>query len=322
MRVHAMWLSQKVLDGDPVARRGLRHHRCPIRKERDPVMTSQTVAPTARVWLVTGAGSGFGRAVTEAAVAAGDVVVATGRRPDALADLVTAHPDQVEALRLDVTDGTEAAAVVQDVERRYGRIDVLVNNAGRGQVGAAEETTDEELRALFELHVFGPAALVRAVLPGMRARGSGAIVQLSSFGGQVAYPGFSAYCATKFALEGYSEALAAEVAPLGIRVLVVEPGAFRTGFSGAGLVESASLPAYEATVGPTRTMIKGIDGTQPGDPAKAAAAILAALDAGTTPLRLPLGDDAVDGILAHLDTVRASLREWEAVSRDTAFPPA
>ncbi len=275
---------------------------------------------TRRLWLVTGASSGFGRAVTEAALAAGDVVVATARRPEALADLVAAHPDQVEAVVLDVTDTAAGTAVVDDVQDRHGRIDVLVNNAGRGQVGAAEETTEAELRALFDLHVFGPAALVRGVLPGMRARGAGAIVQMSSFGGQVAYPGFSAYCATKFALEGYSEALAAEVGPLGIRVIVVEPGAFRTGFSGAGLVQSTPIPAYDATVGPTRDMITGIDGTQPGDPARAAAAILTALGADEPPLRLPLGEDAVDGVLGHLETIAAEVRAWEHVGRATGYP--
>ena len=280
-------------------------------------MSSTTTS--GRVWLVTGASSGFGRALTEAAVAAGDVVVGTARRPEALDDLVTAYPDQVDAVRLDVTDQEAAAAVVAGVEARYGRIDVLVNNAGRGQVGAAEETTDAELRALFDLHVHGPAALVRAVLPGMRARGTGAVVQMSSYGGQVAYPGFSAYCATKFALEGYSEALAAEVGPLGIRVMIVEPGAFRTSFSGAGLIESTELPAYADTVGPTRRMIQGIDGAHPGDPAKAASAILTVLAADTTPLRLPLGDDAVDGILAHLDTVHDEIRAYEKLSRSTAF---
>jgi NAD(P)-dependent dehydrogenase (short-subunit alcohol dehydrogenase family) len=275
-----------------------------------------------RVWFVTGATSGFGRAITEAAVGAGDVVVATGRRRAALDDLVAARPDQIEAITLDVTDSRAAEAVVADVEARYGRIDVLVNNAGRGQVGAAEETTDDELRALFELHVFGPAALVRAVLPGMRARRNGAIVQMSSFGGQVAYPGFSAYCATKFALEGYSEALAAEVAPLGIRVVIVEPGAFRTGFSGGGLVESTSIDAYADTVGPTRAMIKGIDGNQPGDPVKAAEAIVTALEASDPPLRLPLGDDAVDGVLVHLDQVQREVRAWEQLGRATGFTPA
>ncbi|WP_211588762.1 oxidoreductase [Allorhizocola rhizosphaerae] len=282
-------------------------------------MTNQPIL-SARVWLVTGASSGLGRAISEAAALRGDVVVATARRPEALEDLVSAYPDRVEAARLDVTDAAAVAAVLSDVQARYGRIDVLVNNAGRGQVGAAEETTERELRDLFELHVFAPARLVRAVLPGMRARRAGAIVQLSSFGGQVAYPGFSAYCATKFALEGYSEALAAEVGPLGIRVLIVEPGAFRTSFSGPSLVESAVLPDYDGTVGPIRHMIKGIDGVQPGDPAKAAEAILIALAADTTPLRLPLGDDAVDGIRTHLNAVAAEVDAWEGISRATGHP--
>lgn len=270
-----------------------------------------------RVWLITGASSGFGRALAEAAVAEGDVVIAAARR--APIDLAVTYPDQVEAFALDVTDAEAIATAVADIERRYGRIDVLVNNAGRGHVGAAEETTEAELKELFELHVFGPAALVRAALPGMRARRQGAIVQMSSFGGQVAYPGFSAYCATKFALEGYSDALAAEVALLGIRVMIVEPGAFRTSFSGAALGQSAQLSDYDATVGPTRQMISGIDGTQPGDPARAAQAILTALASEEVPLRLPLGDDAVDGILGHLDAVATEVRAWEALSRSTAF---
>ena len=182
-----------------------------------------------RVWLVTGANSGFGQAIVEAAVATGDVVVATARRPSALDDLVGRYPGQVDPAQLDVTDALGIEATVQDVLRRHGRIDVLVNNAGRTHVGALEETTDAELRSLFEVHLFGPAALTRAVLPHMRSRGSGAIVQLSSMGGQLSFAGFSAYSATKFALEGLSEALADEVRPFGIKVLVVEPGAFRTG---------------------------------------------------------------------------------------------
>ncbi|MFE2989292.1 oxidoreductase [Streptomyces sp. NPDC059262] len=272
----------------------------------------------AKVWLVTGANSGFGRAITEAAVAAGDVVVATGRNASALDDLVAAHPDQVEALTLDVTDTAGIGTAVAAVVARHGRIDVLVNNAGRGHVGAAEETTDAELRGLFDVHFFGPAALVRAVLPHMRARRSGAIVQMSSMGGQMSFAGFSAYSGTKFALEGFSEALAAEVGPLGIKVLVVEPGAFRTSLFGSTSV-SAELDDYAATVGPTRRMVGGGDGDQPGDPAKAAAAIITALDADVTPLRLPLGDDAVEAVVGHLDGVRAEIGAWEKVARDTAF---
>jgi NAD(P)-dependent dehydrogenase (short-subunit alcohol dehydrogenase family) len=279
----------------------------------------QTIRDTTRVWFITGASSGFGRTITEHAAAAGDVVVAAARRPEALDELVAARPDQIEAVRLDVTERGAGAAVIADVERRYGRVDVLVNNAGHGHVGAAEETTDEDLRGLFDLHFFGPAELVRAVLPGMRRRRRGAIVQMSSVGGQITMPGFSTYCATKFALEGYSAALAAEVEPFGINVLVVEPGAFRTSFSGDRLAESPALPAYENTVGPTRRMIKGIDGSQPGDPGKAAAAILTALAAGRPPLRLPLGDDAVDGIRAHLDQVAAELTAWEPLARSTAI---
>lgn len=260
-----------------------------------------------KVWLVTGANSGFGRAITEAAVAAGDVVVATARRPATLDDLVAAHPDQVEAVALDVTDAAGIETTVRDVVERHGRVDVLVNNAGRSHVGAFEETTDTELRDLFDVHVFGPAALVRAVLPHMRDRRSGAIVQLSSMGGQMSFAGFSAYSGTKFALEGMSEALADEVRPYGIKVLIVEPGAFRTGLFG-NISTSAELDAYAETVGPTRKMVASSDGSQPGDPAKAAAAILAALNAEQTPLRLPLGDDAVDAVVGHLDGVRGRSR--------------
>ncbi|MFD3562789.1 oxidoreductase [Streptomyces sp. NPDC058686] len=272
----------------------------------------------AKVWLITGANSGFGRAITEAAVVARDVVVATARNTSALADLVAAHPDQVEALTLDVTDTAGVEAAVADVVARHGRIDVLVNNAGRSHVGAAEETTDAELRGLFDVHFFGPAALVRAVLPHMRARRSGAIVQMSSMGGQMSFAGFSAYSGSKFALEGFSEALAAEVGPLGIKVLVVEPGAFRTSLFGNTSV-SAELDDYAGTVGPTRRMVGGGDGDQPGDPAKAAAAIIAALGSDVTPLHLPLGDDAVDAVVGHLDGVRAEIGAWEKVARDTAF---
>jgi NAD(P)-dependent dehydrogenase (short-subunit alcohol dehydrogenase family) len=271
-----------------------------------------------KVWLVTGASSGFGRTITEAAVAAGDIIIAAARRATALDDLVAAHPGQVEAIRLDVTDAAAIEAAIQDVVDRHGRIDVLVNNAGRTHVGAAEETTDAELRSLFEVHVFGPAALIRAVLPHMRARRSGAIVQLSSMGGQMSFAGFAAYSATKFALEGLSEALAEEVGPLGIKVLIVEPGAFRTGLFTAASA-SAETESYAGTVGSTRQMIDANNGSQPGDPAKAAAAILTALNAERTPLRLPLGDDAVDAILGHLDSVRTEISVWEKVARGTAF---
>jgi NAD(P)-dependent dehydrogenase (short-subunit alcohol dehydrogenase family) len=273
-----------------------------------------------QIWFVTGASSGFGRAITEAAVEAGDTVVAAVRRPAALDDLVAAHPGLVDPVALDVTDGPAVDAAVAGALERHGRIDVLVNNAGRTQVGAVEETTDDELRNLFDLHVFGPFSLTRAVLPHMRDRRSGAIVMISSVGGQVVMPGFGVYCATKFALEAVAETLAAEVAPFGIKVMAVEPGAFRTNLFGPGAaVMSAENPAYAGTVGATRRFVENGDGTQPGDPAKAASAIRTALAAETTPVRLPLGGDAVDGIIAHLDSVRAEVAAWEKVSRGTDF---
>ncbi|MEU6389106.1 oxidoreductase [Streptomyces sp. NPDC046939] len=272
-----------------------------------------------KVWLVTGASSGFGRAITEAAVAAGDVVVAAARRTAPLDDLVAAHPDQVETLSLDVTDVSAAQAVVDGVAARHGRIDVLVNNAGRGMVGAVEDSSDEELRDLMDLHFFGPAALTRAALPHMRRRSSGAIVQLTSMGGRFAFAGVGAYCATKFALEGLSEALAAEVAPHGIRVLIVEPGAFRTGFAGAADLRSTAPDTYQDTVGPVLSGLPEGGGQEPGDPAKAAAAILTALDAEEPPLRLPLGNDAADAITDHLDRSRTELASWEKLIRSTDF---
>ncbi|MFF7092865.1 oxidoreductase [Streptomyces rubradiris] len=272
-----------------------------------------------KVWLVTGASSGFGRAITEAAVAAGDLVIGAARRPEALEDLVAAHPGRVEALRLDVTDGAAIEAAVADIVARHGRIDVLVNNAGRTHVGAVEETTERELRDLFELHFFGPTALVRAVLPHMRERRSGAIVQMSSMGGQMSFAGFGAYSATKFALEGISEALADEVADFGVKVLIVEPGAFRTSLFDTGRAGASPDSGVYTKVGETREVVSGADGSQPGDPAKAAAVILAALEAERTPLRLPLGDDGVTAVLDHLDQVRAEITEWEKQTRATGF---
>ncbi|MET9258304.1 oxidoreductase [Streptomyces sp. NPDC003717] len=272
-----------------------------------------------KVWLITGASSGFGRAIAEAALADGDVVVGAVRRPEVLDDLVAAHPDQVEALRLDVADTAAAEAAVRDVVARHGRIDVLVNNAGRTHVGAFEETGEEELRALFDVHVFGPAALTRAVLPYLRKQRSGAIVQMSSMGGQLSFAGFAAYSGTKFALEGMSEALADEVREFGVKVLVVEPGAFRTGLFQAGNAGMSADSGVYAKVAETRGLVAGGDGSQPGDPAKAAALILEALAAEHTPLRLPLGDDGVSAVLGHLDQVRADVETWEKRTRATGF---
>jgi NAD(P)-dependent dehydrogenase (short-subunit alcohol dehydrogenase family) len=274
-----------------------------------------------RIWLITGASSGFGRALANAALGRGDHVLAAARDASRLAELGAL--DRALAISLDVTDAGQRQRAVNEALDRFGRIDVLVNNAGRTQVGAVEETTDDELRSLFELHFFGPAALTRLVLPHMRAQGTGAIVQMSSVGGQITAPGFGAYCATKFALEGLTQALHDEAAPFGIRTLIVEPGAFRTGlFRPGAAYQSVAMAEYADTVGPTRRYVSEGDGLQPGDPAKAAHAILAALDADDPPLRLVLGADAVDNISARLDQLSRELRRWETLSRDTAIEDA
>ena len=272
-----------------------------------------------RVWLITGTSSGLGRAMAEAAAAAGDLVVATARRPETLDDLVAQYPERVRAARLDVTDQAAIEPLVTEVLARYGRIDVLVNNAGRGHLDSVEQLSDAALRGLFDLHVFGPAALVQAVLPGMRAQGSGSIVQMSSVVAHHVFPGISGYCASKSALEGFSETLAAEVGPLGIRVLIVEPGGFRTEFCGSALVEGKPMPDYQDTVGHFQKLMKQADGVQAGDPARAAQAILTALAAEHAPLRLPLGGDTVDMIGAKLDLVTAEIQDWETLARSTDF---
>ena len=273
---------------------------------------------TTRTWLVTGATSGFGRTIVDVARARGDAVVATSRQIKGLTDLE--GDERVLVTRLDVTDAAEREAAVAAALERFGRIDVLVNNAGRTQVGAVEETTEDELRALFDLHFFAPAALTRLVLPTMRAQGSGAIVQMSSVGGQVTAPGFGAYCATKFALEGLTQTLQEEVEPFGIRTLIVEPGAFRTGlFRRGAAYESAEMPEYADVVGPTRAYVREGDGQQPGDPVKAAEAIVAALDADDPPLRLVLGADAIGNIRRRLESLTAELTRWEDVGAATAL---
>src|SRR5919201_1830399 len=271
-------------------------------------------------WPIAGTGkyccsSGFGRAITEAALGRGDSVAAAAGTTGAFGDL----PEGVHPLSLDVTNPDQRKAAVAETLKRFGRVDVLVNNAGRTQVGAVEETTDEELRSLFELHFFAPAALTRLVLPHMRRQGGGAVVQMSSVGGQVTAPGFGAYCATKYALEGLTETLRDEVADFGIRTLIVEPGAFRTGlFRPGAAYESAAMPEYAAAVGPTRAYVRGNDGTQPGDPAKAAQAIIDALNAEEPPLRLVLGADAIGNIERRLQKFSDELAGWRAVGEATA----
>ncbi|MDQ0394863.1 oxidoreductase [Labrys monachus] len=274
---------------------------------------------TAKTWFITGSSSGFGRAFADHALARGDTVVATARRASALADLAEAAPERLLALALDVTRPADAEDALAAAVARFGRIDILVNNAGYGVVGAFEETPDAELRALMETNFFGAMNVTRAALPILRGQRSGAIVNISSLGGQLSFAGFSAYSATKFALEGVSEALALEVAPFGIKVLIVEPGQFRTNLAGPSMRHMPVIDAYRDVVGGTRAFAHDMNGTQDGDPRKAAAAIAAALDAPDTPLRLQLGADAVEAVRSHGEALLRDLAAWETLARDTAF---
>lgn len=270
--------------------------------------------------MITGTSSGFGSALAKAALAAEDRVIATARHPETLDELVREAPDRVAAVRLDVTKPNDITAAVAAGLERFGQIDVLVNNAGYGSVGAVEEIDMAELEELHATMFLGPVRLTQAVLPHMRARRAGVIVQISSMGGQLAPPGFGAYCSAKFALEAMSESLAAEVGPLGIRVLIVEPGAFRTEFGADRMHRSRTIiDDYADTAGPTRAAVDQMDGSQPGDPDRAAAAILDVIDADDAPLRLALGDDAVDAIRSKHDQLRADLDGWENVSRSATL---
>ncbi|MFG1957999.1 SDR family NAD(P)-dependent oxidoreductase [Nonomuraea sp. NPDC049028] len=280
-------------------------------------MTTQTQTQT---WIITGASRGLGRALAEAALAAGDHVVAAVRRPESVADLKAAYPDACLIATFDVRDTTAAADLVRDTLDHFGQLDVLVNNAGRGMVGAVEEIGDAQLRELMDLHLFGPAALVRAALPAMHARGTGTIVQMSSQGGRMSFPGVSAYSASKFALEGWSEALAGEVAPLGIRVMIVEPSRFRTGFHAGDVLEFVEeSETYRGLLAAVRADMAGADGLQEGDPARAAEIIVSLAHSDEVPLRLPLGREAVERISGAYRRGLDEVERWAETSRSADF---
>lgn len=271
------------------------------------------------VWFITGASSGFGRAMAQYATSKGYKVVATARRKEKLEELAQTAPDQIKAITMDVTNREQVKKGIQEAIEGFGKIDVLVNNAGYGIVGALEETPEEELRKQMETNFFGAVAVTQEALPQMRKQGSGAVVNMSSMGGNMSFGGFSAYSASKFALEGASEALAQEVAPFGIKTMIVEPGAFRTEFAGSALKHMPKIEAYDEIVGGTRDFAKGMDGTQEGDPLKAAAAIDKALQAEVTPLRLQLGTDAVDAIKTHAEQLLTDLETWRETAVNTTF---
>ncbi len=270
------------------------------------------------VWFVTGASRGFGAEIVREALARGHQVVATARRPAEIPF------DGVLKLALDVADETQARAAVDQAVAEYGRIDVLVNNAGRGLLGAVEEATDDVARAVFDTNVFGLLTVQRAVLPVMRAQRSGHILQLSSVGGFTGTPGWGVYAATKFAVEGLSEALAAEVGPLGVKVTIVEPGFFRTAILNKHRLDGSSLHTagttiddYAATTGRVREVMAERNHAQPGDPIKAARAIVDLTELPEPPLRIQLGSDAVERIGAKLDFMQAELAKWRTVSTST-----
>ena len=272
-------------------------------------------------WLITGSSSGLGRDLAGAVLDAGHNAVVTARNADSVRDLTQAHPDKALAVALDVTDSAQVAAAVREGEERFGGIDVLVNNAGYGYRAAVEEGDEADVAALFATNVFGPVALIKAVLPGMRARRSGAIVNISSIGARICPPGSGYYAASKAALEGLSGSLRKELAPLGIHVIAVEPGGFRTDFAGRSLKQSATvIDDYAGTAGKRRKENDTAHGTQPGDPARAARAIVTAVEADEPPALLMLGTDALTAIRAVIGAQLAELAAWEGTSLSTDFP--
>ena len=273
------------------------------------------------VWLITGCSTGFGRELARLVLARGWRAVVTARDASKVADLVAGHDNQAIAVALDVTDRAQIDVAVAAAIARFGRIDVLVNNAGFGYLGAVEEGEDDAVRALFDTNVFGLIDMTKAVLPAMRAQASGLIVTISSIGGLVSSAGTGYYHASKYAVEGLSESLAVEVKPLGIDVLIVEPGPFRTLWAGASMTQSPTrLDAYAATAGERRKLITGRSGNQPGDPIRAAQAIIDAALSDAPPLRLLLGKAALGLARKKLDTMRRDFDAWEATTVGADFP--
>ncbi|MGE4531605.1 MAG: oxidoreductase [Acidithiobacillus sp.] len=271
-------------------------------------------------WFITGCSSGLGRQLAVTALAAGFNVVVTARNPATLQDVAASYPEKALVASLDVTNEMMIKQVVQQAEQRFGSIDVLINNAGYGYRAAVEEGDSNQVANLFATNFFGAVSVIKAVLPGMRARHCGTIVNITSIGARLAMPGSAYYSATKFALEGLSDALRKEIDPLGIRVLIVEPGAFRTDFAGRSLVGSKTMISdYDETVGPRRKTQDKTDGTQPGDPARAAKVLLNVIGETKLPLRLLLGTDAVQIVGKELAHQVQEIKTWESMSGQTDF---
>jgi NAD(P)-dependent dehydrogenase (short-subunit alcohol dehydrogenase family) len=273
-----------------------------------------------RTFLITGVSSGLGRAFAQGALDAGHRVIGTVRRTDDATTFAALAPGRAQPLVLDVTDYDAIPNAVAEAEHQAGPVDVLVNNAGYGHEGALEESTIDDLQRQFAANVFGPVAMIKAVLPGMRERRRGHIVNVTSMAGFITMPGVGFYCGSKFALEGISEALGKEVAGFGIHVTALAPGQFRTDWAGRSMDRTPrSVPDYDAVMDPIRAARQAKSGNQPGDPAKAAEALLALVEADNPPVRLFLGEDALGLVNAKLDAMRAEMDAWHALSRSTSF---
>lgn len=273
-------------------------------------------------WLITGASRGIGRALAEAVLQAGHRLVATARDPARLSDLVERHGEAVRTFALDVTDRVRAASAVAVARDHFGGLDVLVNNAGYGDVNSVEDASLDQFRQQIETNLFGTIIMTKAVIPLMREQGSGHIIQFSSVGGRIGAPGRAAYSAAKWAVEGFSESLAREMALIGVRVTIVEPGGFRTDFAGASTTLHEGRREYDAVVGATARAQRAYDGQQPGDPARAGAALLELASLQRPPLRLALGNDALD-LIAAADRARLQeLEQWRPLSASTDYPRA
>ena len=271
-------------------------------------------------WLITGCSTGLGRALAQAVLAHGHNAVVTARDVSTVQDIADAHPGTALALPLDVTDRAQISAAVKQAQERFGGIDVLVNNAGYGYRAAVEEADDADVRRLFDTNVFGAVDMIKAVLPDMRAKRSGTILNISSIGARIKPAGSGYYSATKAALEGLSGSLRKELEPLGINVTLIEPGAFRTDFAGRSLTQSSTAIAdYAETAGKRRKENDTIHGTQPGDPAKAAEAIVAIAESPNPPSLAVLGRDAVEAFAAVAEAERAELEQWRDLSLSTGI---
>ncbi|OBH80869.1 short-chain dehydrogenase/reductase [Mycobacterium scrofulaceum] len=271
-------------------------------------------------WLITGCSTGFGREIARAALAAGHSAVVTARRADSVRDFTDEFGDRALAVALDVTDPGQIAAAVSAAEAAFGGIDVLVNNAGHGYLSAVEEGEDAEVRQLFEVNYFGAVNMIKAVLPAMRARRSGHIINMSSMTGLVANPPNAYYSSTKFALEAITEALATEVRPLGIKVTAIEPGAFRTDWATRSMKESGTPIADYVDVAARKDLIKQFADHLPGDPKKVAEAVLMVTTLDEPPLRLLLGRDVLKAMRDKLAALSSSIEEWKSVTKDVNFP--